>query len=300
MFQRTNAVRKDGFTLIELLVVIAIIAILAAILFPVFAQARAKARAIACLSHLKQLGTATMMYMQDYDETYPSGWGEGAPAGGTIWRISLQPYIQKYGGHANTAGGASYDSSTMGQSGVFSCPDRSAGRSYGPVSYGYNNSQLAMYNGNWNSPLVNGVHAYPGYPQAHIKRPSDMAMYADAGETGNAGAAANRGLDPNYDQGGGNNCVGYETNNGQNATGDCGPYDYKPEVWQERWSPDWSFAVPGTTERWRANSDGGRRPISRHSQGFNICYADGHAKWSRGSVLKAKVGSSQDVFHNHD
>lgn len=60
--------RKRGFTLIELLVVIAIIAILAAILMPVFAQARAKARQAACLNNLKQIGTALMMYAQDYDE----------------------------------------------------------------------------------------------------------------------------------------------------------------------------------------------------------------------------------------
>ena len=59
---------STGFTLIELLVVIAIIAILASILFPVFAQAREKARGISCLSNLKQLGTAYRMYMQDYDE----------------------------------------------------------------------------------------------------------------------------------------------------------------------------------------------------------------------------------------
>src|SRR5947209_9384708 len=61
-----------GFTLIELLVVIAIIAILAAILFPVFAQARAKARQTACLSNNKQLGLALQMYTQDYDETLPA------------------------------------------------------------------------------------------------------------------------------------------------------------------------------------------------------------------------------------
>ena len=75
---------KRGFTLIELLVVIAIIAILAAILFPVFAQAREKARQASCLSNLKQIGIATQMYAQDYDETmaawtfanYPNGlWG---------------------------------------------------------------------------------------------------------------------------------------------------------------------------------------------------------------------------------
>src|SRR5215470_16151965 len=63
--------RWAGFTLIELLVVIAIIAILAAILFPVFAQARDKARAAGCLSNTKQIGTAVNMYIQDYDETFP-------------------------------------------------------------------------------------------------------------------------------------------------------------------------------------------------------------------------------------
>src|ERR1019366_244291 len=61
---------RRGFTLIELLVVIAIIAILAAILFPVFAQARENARKISCVSNLKQIGTAEIMYKQDYEETF--------------------------------------------------------------------------------------------------------------------------------------------------------------------------------------------------------------------------------------
>src|SRR4028119_34289 len=63
---------RSAFTLIELLVVIAIIAILAAILFPVFAQAREKARQASCVSNLRQIGTALLMYVQDYDETYPN------------------------------------------------------------------------------------------------------------------------------------------------------------------------------------------------------------------------------------
>ena len=66
--------RRNGFTLVELLVVIAIIAILAAILFPVFAQAREKARGISCLSNAKQLGLAMSQYMQDYDGVFPIWW----------------------------------------------------------------------------------------------------------------------------------------------------------------------------------------------------------------------------------
>jgi prepilin-type N-terminal cleavage/methylation domain-containing protein len=108
---------RRGFTLIELLVVIAIIAILAAILFPVFAQARAKARQASCLSNLKQVGTGSAMYTQDYDELVIPEWLNtqpdasddpslypgtcGSPADchdyKRFWPYRIQPYIKNWG-----------------------------------------------------------------------------------------------------------------------------------------------------------------------------------------------------------
>ena len=91
---------RKGFTLIELLVVIAIIAILAAILFPVFSRARAKARQASCQSNLKQLGLAFEMYAQDYDETLPlwgygGGGDEAGPAQGFYtWDTVLYSYMR--------------------------------------------------------------------------------------------------------------------------------------------------------------------------------------------------------------
>jgi prepilin-type N-terminal cleavage/methylation domain-containing protein/prepilin-type processing-associated H-X9-DG protein len=83
---------RAAFTLIELLVVIAIIAILAAILFPVFAQAREKARQTSCLSNMKQMGLALQMYVQDYDEGLPTVKMMGTP--GESWLVIVQPYIK--------------------------------------------------------------------------------------------------------------------------------------------------------------------------------------------------------------
>lgn len=108
--------KKSGFTLIELLVVIAIIAILAAILFPVFAQVREKARAITCISNEKQMALGMIQYVQDYDETMvpytlpPSGWFS-SQGKRNHWNVLIKPYIkmQLYGGNT-----------------VFHCPDLEA------------------------------------------------------------------------------------------------------------------------------------------------------------------------------
>jgi prepilin-type N-terminal cleavage/methylation domain-containing protein/prepilin-type processing-associated H-X9-DG protein len=121
-----------GFTLIELLVVIAIIAILAAILFPVFAKAREKARQISCDSNEKQLGLAFMQYNQDNDECFPTGY-YGYPNG---WAGKIYPYTKS--------------------AGVYTCPDDSTAATtgsnppYAPVSYAYNEN-LGM---SLNDPLL--------------------------------------------------------------------------------------------------------------------------------------------------
>src|SRR5579872_292317 len=99
---------RRAFTLIELLVVIAIIAILAAILFPVFAQAREKARQISCISNMKQIGLSFLMYNQDYDETFPDAISNQNQGGGCAplldwWHLNggyailTNPYIKNGG-----------------------------------------------------------------------------------------------------------------------------------------------------------------------------------------------------------
>src|SRR5712692_1543026 len=95
--------KRTGFTLIELLVVIAIIAILAAILFPVFAQAREKARQVTCLSNFKQIGLGVRMYVQHWDETFPPNRVARPPGSSDCgqknitWKTVTLPYVKNFG-----------------------------------------------------------------------------------------------------------------------------------------------------------------------------------------------------------
>ncbi len=153
---------RRGFTLIELLVVIAIIAILAAILFPVFAQAREAARKASCQSNLKQLGTAIAMYATDYDNRLVTGGGDchGSPPGcsrtnplpGQQWQWVIQPYVKNWK--------------------LYRCPSDPREESQIPVSYGVNNYGLTDFN-SWV-----GVH------ESRIEQPADTVALMEGGNGG--------------------------------------------------------------------------------------------------------------------
>ncbi len=172
--------RRNGFTLIELLVVIAIIAILAAILFPVFAQAREKARAVSCLSNLRQGSVAYAMYTQDYDETTPlqnspSAFNsDGSYASGGYWFNLIQPYVKNWQ--------------------LMVCPDRSAttsnakNKSKFPVAlgsrlqgYGYNDGWISDSGYGLTLQLPDGSR--PGRSIASISFPSDCVAFGDTYDT---------------------------------------------------------------------------------------------------------------------
>jgi len=186
--------KGQGFTLIELLVVIAVIAILAAILFQVLAQAREKARQAACLSNLKQLASAILMYAQDWDETFPSeshqypprnpaiDWGKSTMVYDDVY-VTLQPYVKNFR--------------------VFFCPDRQrfvyASGDFskpGPLTYevwgyGYNWSSGYGPSANTNSAFKRGDgcvgkdigKCLPGNPVSRVAQPSTFPVLGDTGDT---------------------------------------------------------------------------------------------------------------------
>jgi prepilin-type N-terminal cleavage/methylation domain-containing protein/prepilin-type processing-associated H-X9-DG protein len=122
--------KRCGFTLIELLVVIAIIAILAAILFPVFAQAREKARQTTCISDLKQMNLGLMQYTQDYDEHYPFDHWVDLSGFDMNWFGAIYPYVKNGNNWSGTT-------SPNGTGGIYQCPSQvdSTQNTYGLHQY---------------------------------------------------------------------------------------------------------------------------------------------------------------------
>lgn len=227
-----------GFTLIELLVVIAIIAILAAILFPVFAKVREKARATACLSNEKQLGLAIMQYTQDYDETYPRS---NTPPDHLNWGQAIYPYVKSVG--------------------AYKCPDNPSAAKFNPdTSPGPNNWEMGGYLGTWMGqanwqpgsqpiPASYGMSNFLGafespmngpHTLAYISEPASKIMVAERyGDLRGAIVPGCTVTDANQDG------IGWSDwdNNGTNST--------------------WSYAC---------------ELFCGHSQMINFIFCDGHAK----------------------
>lgn len=157
---------RRAFTLVELLVVIAIIALLAAILFPVFSRARENARRASCLSNLKQMGLAVMQYVQDYDETYPIVAGSGT----STWTWQIYPYIknhQIYRCLSAPDDGAEFNPATLSSLNAYSqyCMNNS--------SFGSGvNPYLATYNLSWPTRI------------AAVPKAAELILFMDATKSG--------------------------------------------------------------------------------------------------------------------
>ncbi|MDX1935079.1 MAG: DUF1559 domain-containing protein [Capsulimonadales bacterium] len=254
---RKRPIRPYGnaFTLIELLVVIAIIAILAAILFPVFAQARDKARQTACLSNMKQIGLAAMMYYQDYDERGPIVWQYGWEGqwqfGPSYWDVAVAPYI---GQRVRPGIGADRPNT-----GIFRCPSDSVARvteyqSDTPRSYSVNTAYAWWGNGLGAADRI----TVPGAGAGGDGELVIMGALASFPEPANTIGIVEL----------------FEPRNlyGTAQSADCS------SVLQPDWGLGWFHA-----QNRYALGDGSNvtrvNPI--HSNGWNYVFMDGHAKWFR-------------------
>jgi prepilin-type N-terminal cleavage/methylation domain-containing protein/prepilin-type processing-associated H-X9-DG protein len=239
-----------GFTLIELLVVIAIIAILAAILFPVFAQAREKARQASCLSNIKQIALGTMMYIQDYDETFPKLVITPPPAprqswATFTWQDAVGPYI-KNGTISVTWASTNNTPIQLTAGGIWLCPsqpDANARTVYG----GNDNIFTAINYGNGTSGPM------PSAKLAQIGRVADIVMVSENNE---------------IDQ--------WDGIGDPRLTGDA--------YWQ--CGTVWQCSGPNSSARWDKDMVGNEANVwqwaqttrYRHNGVANFAFADGHAK----------------------
>jgi prepilin-type N-terminal cleavage/methylation domain-containing protein/prepilin-type processing-associated H-X9-DG protein len=230
-----------AFTLIELLVVIAIIAILAAILFPVFAQAREKARGAACLSNTKQMGNAIAMYTQDYDERLPPGGRDTDKP--NRWYDLTDAYIKNRQ--------------------VYTCPSASdirmptSGNVW--VAGGYGCNQNVM---DWNNRDGTGTG---GRGLAEMPTPADTFVVSDGAQLKSTIVNANRNPESWLEYIGGS----------------PSDPNRKGSDWQVMPPGSWGSEGSKRYESYDTWGNQGRRPVPRHNKGLNVIYADGHAKWSQ-------------------
>lgn len=252
-----SSVPRRGFTLIELLVVIAIIAALAAILFPVFAQARAKARQASCQSNFKQVALSFAMYAQDYDETLVPYFNGTAVTVNNwenfyIWPQLVQPYIKNWRVFACPGNPSATDAVYLKREGL---PSATTGRQLDyaramHADFGYNNQHLAPERS-----LQPQSYGYvsDGAPLASIPRPANTVLGVDS----------TRDLGPNGGSGPGNSHVLPPVTEG---------FPYHPGFYSALWSPaqhNYGFV-------W-----------ARHSETTTTAYVDGHVKSQKiGSLMR--------------
>jgi len=301
------ATKKSGFTLIELLVVIAIIAILAAILFPVFAKVREKARQTACLSNMNQLGKATLQYNQDYDECFYAHRYNNSPnlllqsQGGSFkdvpgevtnkvfWISLLQPYTKSYDvfkcpSNPNAWVGLNSDGVSCGAGAAISgCNGVGYG---GENSYAHNDvflSPAGAFNTSAGAPYAVSLGA--------IQRPSSTIMIVDGSYYG-AGfdvknmSGARLNYNGQYDPTG--DIAIYAAESGSNT----GQYEnYWKNIGNSKWGWDASGGSFNGTDGSANTSAGPAIPQieNRHTGFINCQFVDGHVKAYRAERVVGDV-----------
>jgi len=264
---------SHGFTLIELLVVIAIISLLAAILFPVFATAREKARQTACMSNAKQIGLADLQYAQDYDESLvPAGGSQSGLNYFARWPQLLFPYLKTYQVFVcpDVAWGA-YLAQCPGSNCVPGMTAYGGGGGYG---MNYNIATFA-WQGSSSGPYYNWSPVY----LSTIPSTSKTFLFAEAAQLGYTGSTAT----DVYTSADNANPVNWQQ--GQYVVG---PVDYQV-------TPPGNYTSGFANYTWGSNTDNSnnsRRPVGRHNNGLCIIYVDGHCKWLTIQAFLGPLGNS--------